>query len=388
MMKNSKKLLAGVLLFIVLDLSILLINYRIAYQVINDAVAINLAGRQRMLSQRITKSLLALQLNRSDAERHALIQEFRDSARMFDQTLAAFQYGGKAVGGNGKEVVLKAVKEGQPAGLVSQAEQIWSPMRRRLLPYLNTQAAIPAQIVEQSQIDMQHSNLQLLNLMNQLTTTLEQDSQNRANTLRVVQTLVFLLALINFLVIVRKFHLLALNAHRAKEHFSELSARDPLTGLYNRREFDNNLKREIGAVHRRSQDKFALVMIDLDGFKPINDKFGHKTGDVVLKTVAKRIARHARTTDTVARIGGDEFVLICTSLRDEAAAAKFCERLISSINDPIPLEIGEIQVGASIGLVFYLEQTTSEQDLMHMADEAMYAAKKAGRNRYVCFDQG
>lgn len=387
-MKKSKKLLAGVLLFIVLDFSILLINYRIAYQVIRDAVAINMAGRQRMLSQRITKSLLALQLSRSDEDREKLTQEFLDSARLFDQTLTAFARGGKTIGGNGSIVVLKEIKDTQPAALVYQAELLWRPVRNQLLPYLESQKTIPGEVLDEVKNSMQRNNVQLLNLMNQLTSALERDSQRRANTLRIAQTIVFLLALINFLVIVHKFHLLALRAHRDKEHFSELSARDPLTGLYNRREFDNNLKREIGAVHRRLQDKFALVMIDLDGFKPVNDKFGHKTGDIVLKTVARRIAEHARTTDTVARVGGDEFVLICTTLRDEVAAAKFCERLISSINEPIPLEVGEIQVGASIGIAFYTEQTTSEQDLMHMADEAMYSAKKAGRNCYVCFDQG
>jgi diguanylate cyclase (GGDEF)-like protein len=384
-MTDSKKLFAGVLLFIVLDLSILLINYWITNQVSNDAVAINLAGRQRMLSQRITKSLLVLQPGPSNADRVSTIQELRDSVRMFDQTLAAFEHGGKAVGGDGKPVVLHRVDQVPAAALVSRAQQIWKPTRELLLPYLATRTLIPAEVLNQSQAAMLRNNLELLDLMNRLTSILEHNSLSRTNTLRIVQTLVFFLALVNFLVIVRKFHLLALQAHQAKEHFSALAVRDPLTGLFNRREFEHNLKREIGAVGRRSQDKFAVVMLDLDGFKPINDKFGHKTGDLVLKTVAERVAHHARATDTVARIGGDEFVLICTTLRDEENAARFCERLLNSINEPILLETGEIRVGASIGIAFYPNQTRSEHDLMHMADDAMYEAKKAGRNRYVCF---
>ena len=378
---------AGVLLFIVLDFSILLINYWIAHQVVNDAVAINLAGRQRMLSQRITKSLLALELSKSDAEKEVFVQELRSSARTFDQTLGSFEHGGQAIGGDGKTVTLNPANKGQPAALLEEAQKIWSPIREGLLPYLDSEAVIPGEVLDQAKDEMQRNNLRLLNLMNQFTTTLEQDSLSRVNTLRIVQTLVFFLALMNFLVIVRKFHLLALRAHRDKEHYSELSVRDPLTGLYNRREFDNNLKREIGAVHRRIQDNFAIVMVDLDGFKPINDKHGHNAGDIVLKTVANRIARHARATDTVARVGGDEFVLICTTLRDESDAAKFCERLISSVNEPITIESGEsLQVGASIGVAFYSEQTTSEHDLMQMADEAMYTAKKTGRNRYIFFN--
>jgi diguanylate cyclase (GGDEF)-like protein len=252
------------------------------------------------------------------------------------------------------------------------------------MPYVATQATIPDEVMKQAQMQMQQSNLRLLELLNSFTSKMEQDSLSRIATLRVAQTFVFFLALINFLVIVRKFHLLAEQAHRAKDYFSELAMRDHLTGLFNRREFEHNLKREISAISRRSKDKFAIVMVDLDGFKSINDKLGHNAGDAVLKTIAERIASHARITDTVARIGGDEFVLICTTLQDEENAAHFCERLLVSINEPILLKDEQIQVGASIGVAFYPNRSHSEHDLMHVVDEAMYEAKRSGRNRYVC----
>ncbi len=383
-MPTQKKLLVGIIVFIALDLSILLINYWIAHQVANDAIAINLAGRQRMLTQRITKSLVEFELRKSDAEAESSIQELRTSARMFDQTLTAFKQGGHAIGGDGQLVTLHRVKPGSATEMVAQADRLWMPTRTLLLPYITSSVAIPAAVMNEARISMQQSNVALLDAMNTLTSDLQKDSMGRADTLRLVQTLVFFLALINFLVIVHKFHLLAEQAHNAKEYFSELAVRDHLTGLFNRREFEHNLKREISANTRLARDKFAIVMVDLDSFKPINDRLGHNAGDVVLKTVAERIASHARITDTVARLGGDEFVLICTSLRDEEKAAKFCERLLASINEPIVLDGQQIQVGASIGVAFYPNQSQSEIHLMQAADQAMYDAKKNGKNCFVC----
>ncbi len=386
-MAESKKLFAAILLFIALDFSILAINYWIAYQLSNDAVSINLSGRQRMLSQQITKSLLALQLKNSNDGKEAFIEEFRNSVKVFDQTLAAFEHGGMVVSGDGGGIILNRVRTAQAAVLISQAQQVWKPMRELLLPYFASKTTIPDDVLLQSRSEMLQINLQLLDLMNLLTSDLEHDSRGRANILRIVQTTVFFLALINFVVVVRRFHLLAQQAHQAKEQFSELALRDPLTGLFNRRYFETSLEREMSVSDRRPERKFAVVVVDLDGFKPINDTFGHEAGDVVLKTVATRLTQYARTNDTVARMGGDEFTLICTDLGDENDAATFCERLLCSINGPIVLDIGTTQVGASIGVAFYPNKTKSESDLMHTADKAMYRAKKEGRNRYVCLSE-
>ncbi len=382
-MRKSRKLFAGILLFILLDLSILLINYWIAYQVSNDAVAINLAGRQRMLSQRITKSLLSIQAADNAESRKASVDEFIYATRLFDETLTAFDAGGKATGGDGKSVLLQQVRRADAIKLVDEAQAIWKNIHAPLTPYLGGDTEIPDTVITQAKKQMLAHNLDLLNLMNRLTSSLEHDSLTGATNLRLIQTAVFFLALLNFVFIVRKFHLNNEEAHRAKAHYTELAIRDPLTGLYKRREFENNLKREMSAVNRRMDDKFAIVMVDLDGFKPINDQHGHAAGDVVLKTIADRLGRLARTTDTVARIGGDEFVLICTTLRTPENATTFCERLLSSINDPIILDSAQVQVGASIGVAFYPNASGQDDNLIHLADEAMYAAKKAGRNRYI-----
>ncbi|HEY7985388.1 MAG TPA: diguanylate cyclase [Methylophilaceae bacterium] len=383
-MPTQKKLLAGIIIFLALDFSILLINYWIAHQVSNDAIAINLAGRQRMLSQRITKSLVEFQLKKSTSDTESAVEELRTSARMFDQTLMAFKNGGQATGGDGKVVSLHRVKHGSAAEMMTQANRLWSPTRALLLPYIAGNNAIPDAVMAKAYLEMQQSNVALLNTMNDLTSSLQKDSLSKADTLRLLQTVVFFLALINFLVIVHRFHLLTAQAQKAKEYFSELAVRDHLTGLFNRREFEHNLKREISANSRLTKEKFAVVMVDLDHFKPINDQLGHTAGDLVLKTVAERIASHARITDTVARLGGDEFVLICTSVRNEENAAKFCERLLASINEPIALDDQQVQIGASIGVAFYPNRAKSETHLMQAADQAMYDAKKNGKNRFVC----
>ena len=382
-MTKPKNLFAGILLFILLDLSILGINYWIAYQISKDAIAINLSGRERMLSQRITKTLLALPYSKSAEDRVRTIQEFRDSAQMFDQTLSAFQHGGIAIGGDGKPVMLNGITNEQASAYIDEAQKIWAPTRKRLQPYLTSEISIPDEVLLQTQHEMLNNNLQLLNLMNKLTSAMEQSSRDQANSLRIIQTIVFILAMVNFIVIVRKFHLLAHHAHQATLHFSNLALRDALTGLFNRRQIEEKLDQDLANTRKSKHHKLTLMMLDLDGFKSINDAYGHEAGDTVLQTIATRLNQHAEKTDTVARLGGDEFVLIINSLENESAAAKNCTELIQSINQPIAINGLEVSVGVSIGIVFQPQLNISRSDILRMADSAMYQAKISGKNRYV-----
>lgn len=382
-MTKPKNLFAGILLFILLDLSILGINYWIAYQISKDAVAINLSGRERMLSQRITKTLLALPHSKSAEDSARTIQEFRDSAQMFDQTLSAFQAGGIAIGGDGKPVTLSAITDEQAAAYINEAQKIWAPTRNRLQPYLTSKLAIPDEVLLQTQHEMLNHNLQLLNLMNKLTSAMEQASRDQANSLRIIQTIVFILAMINFIVIVRKFHLLAHHAHQATLHFSNLALRDALTGLFNRRQIEEKLDQALMNAHQQKHNDLTLMILDLDGFKSINDIYGHEAGDTVLQTIATRLNQHAHKTDTVARLGGDEFVLIINSLENKSAAAKNCADLIHSINQPISINNVKVNVGVSIGIVFQPQLNKSRSDILRMADSAMYEAKISGKNRYI-----
>ncbi|WP_051937700.1 diguanylate cyclase [Ferriphaselus sp. R-1] len=377
---KTSKLFGAVLLFILLDLAVLLINYWITYQVASDAVAINLSGRQRMLTQRMTKSLLQLQLGTPD--RNVVEQEFVAAVDLFDRTLQAFNAGGTTIGGDGHPILLERVQMKEARHLLAQADAIWSPLHDKVLPHALHQRPIPDATLEHARQHLLQNNLRLLELMNSLTSQLERSSQRQANLLRLIQSVVFLIALLNFVVIVRGFHLLARQAEQANACLGELAMRDPLTGVFNRRQFNENLAREVASARRR-EGGFALLLFDLDGFKPLNDRHGHHVGDAVLKSTASRLAAHARSNDTVARIGGDEFVLLCPDLCDEEAASALVERLLHAVNEGIVVADEEVSVGVSIGIAFFPRHADAADKLIQAADHAMYAAKRAGRNRWA-----
>ena len=157
---------------------------------------------------------------------------------------------------------------------------------------------------------------------------------------------------------------------------------DTLTGLKNRRALDHVLNRLY-----KAQRPFAVMQLDLDFFKAVNDTHGHAAGDHVLQEVARAMVSETRETDTVARVGGDEFVLIFDRLQDRVRLDSIADRLIASVTAPIPYDGKLCQVSASIGSAFY--DGVSDIDLatlMAGADEALYAAKHAGRGRHFLFD--
>lgn len=168
----------------------------------------------------------------------------------------------------------------------------------------------------------------------------------------------------------------------AKIAAEEQAFTDTLTGLKNRRALNHVMKRLLMA--RRP---FAVMQLDLDFFKAVNDTHGHAAGDHVLQQVARSMVSETRETDTVARIGGDEFVLVFDRLQDPTRLDSIAERLISSVTAPIPYEGKICQVSASIGSALF--DGVSETDapaLLAEADTALYAAKRAGRGRHFTYD--
>ncbi len=165
---------------------------------------------------------------------------------------------------------------------------------------------------------------------------------------------------------------------KANEQLRELAMHDPLTGLANRAALYAHLDH---ALHRarRSGAALALLMIDLDGFKAVNDRLGHEAGDRVLVEVAERLNRCARGGDLLARLGGDEFVLVAEAGHDADAATLIAERLLYAVQAPIELGPERAAVGASIGIAFGGDEPIDVNDLLRAADRAMYAAKAAGR---------
>lgn len=164
---------------------------------------------------------------------------------------------------------------------------------------------------------------------------------------------------------------------------SKLANHDPLTGLANLRLAREKLLSSLSYAKRKGWI-VALMFIDLDGFKEVNDSHGHDVGDRVLQMVAGKLLNCLRQTDTIARIGGDEFLVIQTEVTDRSAIAGVAEKIIATIAEPLLLDEDEleIQIGASIGIAIYPENGEESRVLMKKADDAMYTTKRIGKNNY------
>lgn len=165
-------------------------------------------------------------------------------------------------------------------------------------------------------------------------------------------------------------------------HFRAMAHHDPLTGLANRLLLTDRLDQGIERAARSGQ-QLAVLVLDLDGFKPINDRYGHTVGDDLLTAVSCRLRMAVRAADTVARVGGDEFVLVLDSLQTAADAARVAEKVVRAIEQPVVLDGRAVSVSVSIGIALYPQHGTTRQMLLEHADRAMYVAKRSGRNRYV-----
>ena len=376
----------AIILFILLDGAILGINFWITHQMYQDAMDINLSGRQRMLSQRMTKVLLQHNSQQSEPQQALLDKELRLSAQLFFTTLTGFAQGGQGFGGDGSPITINAIEDNHAQSLIQQTASLAQPMLTLLAPYMSQATPIPQPVISTAQHFMVDNNLRILDLMNQLTFTLEKESQQRTDLLRFIQTIIFFIALINFFIIIRSIREQADQASTLSKHFNDLAMHDALTGLYNRRYFNDRLVHHIqeASVTHAYENQFALLMLDLDGFKPINDSYGHDAGDKVLTVVADRLRTNMRQPDTIARLGGDEFSIICPHIRNIEEATKVAQRLLSAICVPINIEDQMVTVGVSIGVAFYNTQhITSIHHLLEMADAAMYQAKEQGKGQFV-----
>ena len=162
-----------------------------------------------------------------------------------------------------------------------------------------------------------------------------------------------------------------------------LANHDSLTELPNRELFYDRLSQAFSQA-RRKNENFAILFLDLDGFKPINDTYGHEAGDIVLKVVSKRLQTCVRNMDTVARMGGDEFAIIITALKDPLSAEMIAKKIISTISEDIKVTVTTSRmIGVSIGIAIYPDNGAELDKLMHSADTAMYASKAAGKNTYT-----
>ncbi|MGZ4969730.1 MAG: EAL domain-containing protein [Methylobacter sp.] len=173
----------------------------------------------------------------------------------------------------------------------------------------------------------------------------------------------------------------------AEEEIKQLAFYDPLTQLPNRRLLQERLKHSI-EVERRDGKRLALLMLDLDRFKAVNDSLGHSAGDELLQQVAVRISARLRDMDMVARLGGDEFVVLLEDIAHAEDAARVAAEIILVLSKPFPLlQNNDVQIGASIGISLYPEHGSSYETLMDHADAALYQAKDQGRGCYAYFSE-
>ena len=172
------------------------------------------------------------------------------------------------------------------------------------------------------------------------------------------------------------------NASRAEARLNYLAFYDALTGLPNRALFFDRLRSAVIAS-KRSGTSFALLSGDLDGFKQVNDRYGHDTGDALLQAVGRKLEGTVRETDTVARMGGDEFSIILAGGVEPERAALIAGRIVRELAEPINAAGKECHFGVSIGVAMFPEHGGTIEDIYGAADRAMYASKAAGRNRYA-----
>lgn len=174
---------------------------------------------------------------------------------------------------------------------------------------------------------------------------------------------------------------------RSEQAAQEMAHHDPLTGLPNRRLLYDRLEQALVRA-RRTSTHVGVLLVDLDAFKPVNDTYGHETGDEVLRATAERLKGCLRGADTVARFGGDEFIVVLDGLASPGDVAAVAAKIIDAVGQPLPLPAADtplvvVQVGCSIGVAIYPADGADADTLIRLADAAMYQAKESGRGRFL-----
>jgi diguanylate cyclase (GGDEF)-like protein len=471
--KKAHTLLYFIAVFLVLDVVVFGLNYYSSGLIAEQAQQINLAGRQRMLLQIIAKN--ASFLGQESAPVEAVVQ-LHSSAWTFDSTLRAFQQGGETMGADGTPITLPRLTNDQSVQMLDWAELLWRPIKDALDTVTDT---TDLDQYEDTRIFILSNESELLSLMNDLTVQLETMTRKETKMLRQVHSAASILALANFLLIVRLFSRRLLHTSQNQQFLNEvinridaavlvhkdngtiircntqaavmfdlslsdllgrnihamlrsvdleelgwrhdgstffarvrnekllldsevltittihdisdtklrekslvkLAYQDPLTGLPNRLLFEERLDGELHRAHRY-KEQFAIFFLDLDGFKAVNDQFGHDVGDKLLSEVSSRLTGNIRETDTVARLGGDEFVILYTGINSDLDCQTQANNILDEISSIRNIDDHAVKLGVSIGISLYPKHASDADTLVALADSAMYKAKKLGKNTY------
>jgi diguanylate cyclase (GGDEF)-like protein len=172
---------------------------------------------------------------------------------------------------------------------------------------------------------------------------------------------------------------------KAEATIFHMAYHDTLTGLPNRLLFHDRLNMTISAAQRNNK-KFAVMMLDLDGFKLVNDLLGHDIGDLLLQNAGYRLRGHLRKSDTVARMGGDEFMLLLPEINQKEDAEAIAGKIVDSFHHSFILKNHELRITTSIGIAIYPDSGMDFDTLKKNADVAMYKVKEKGRDNFQCYD--
>ena len=176
----------------------------------------------------------------------------------------------------------------------------------------------------------------------------------------------------------------AIERQRHEDQLNYLAQHDHLTGLVNRALFRDRLAQAMSRSTRESK-MLAVVFVDLDDFKKVNDKYGNELGDTLIRSASQRLRGCVRKTDTLARLGGDQFAIVCEGIRSNDDCVLVCQKVHDALSQPFFLEGNQVATGASVGTALFPQDANDPERLIACADDAMYRAKRAGGDRYQLY---